>query len=518
MVENMKEVDESRGELIETDGTTENSSGLIINSTVITDDREELLSHDQRISALKAETSDQVLNSLGTFNPYILMIFFLMACVSALAAMPVMTSAWILGHVCGQNSTNCTSTPGSVIDDFNLTGEDTKYGDYTTMAFLSGNAIGGSLVNRFSDLKGRRTALLVVLTSYGIFGVASSFSRNVWQLIVLRLLQGIFFTGCAIINWVLAYESSPMGLRKYAPAVFGITWVIGYLLLAPIAYFFPHWRTILMAASLPSVIFAAILFFVLPNSFHWLVNEEREHELQQWLKAANRFSSHQRLDLNAVKIIRDYHRLKHSKTTIPKLGIIRELMQRRVLLVYTLILAYLWTVDSFVYFGLSLFSTELAGDKFMNYVLSGLVEIPTCFLGPILLQYFGRKPLVSGSHFLTAISFFGIMCVDNSTISLVLWYIGKFAVSCAYGALFVYASEVFPTTLRNGCMGICVFLAKFGSIFAPLIRNLSNIWILFPAFIFALLSVIAGMATLILRETKGRELPDTTSEVDKDER
>ncbi|KAI6195957.1 putative transporter [Aphelenchoides besseyi] len=516
MVENTEEVDGGRGELIVTNGTTENSNGLIINSTVVPDDREELLGHDDQIFALKAETSDQVLNSLGTFNPYILMIFFLMACVSALAAMPVMTSAWIIGHVCGQNATNCTSTPGSVIDDFNLTGEETKYGDYTTMAFLSGNAIGGSLVNRFSDLKGRRTALLVVLTSYGVFGVASSFSRTIWQLIVLRLLHGIFFTGCAIINWVLAYESSPMGLRKYAPVVFGITWVIGYLLLAPIAYFFPHWRMILVAASLPSVIFAAILFFVLPNSFHWLVNEEREDELQRWLKAANRFTGHQ--NLNAAKIIRDHHRLKHSKTTTPKLGILRELMQRRVLLVYTLILAYLWTVDSFVYFGLSLFSTELAGNKYTNYVLSGVVEIPTCFLGPILLHYFGRKPLVSGSHFLTAISFFGIMCVDNSTVSLVLWYIGKFSVSCAYGALFVYASEVFPTTLRNGCMGICVFLAKFGSIFAPLIRNLSNIWILFPAFIFALLSAIAGLATLILIETKGRELPDTTSEIDDNER
>ncbi|KAI6178473.1 putative transporter [Aphelenchoides besseyi] len=481
------------------------------------DDRQELLSHEQRISSPMGETPDQILNSLGPFNPYILMVFSLMAIIWAVAAMPVMTSAWLVGNICSENTTNCVTTPGSVVEEFNLTGKEARYGDMTTMAFLIGNAIGGSIINRFSDLRGRRTALLFALACYGVFGIAGSFSRSVWQLMALRLFQGILFPGCGVINWVLAYESSPMALRKYAPLIFGLFWVIGYTLLAPIAYFFPHWRAILVAASLPSLVSAAILFFVLPDSFHWLVNEEREEDVQQWLNAANRFARRPRLDLNAATIIRDHHKTKNSKPEASKRGIISELMQSRVLLIYTVILSYLWTVDSFVYYGLSLFSTELAGNKFLNYILSGLVEVPSYLFSPFLLNCLGRRLFVSGGHFLTAAAFIGLMFVNNTTFSLILWLIGKFAISCCFTSLFVYASELFPTSLRNGCMGVAVFMAKVGSIFAPFTRTLANIWILLPALTFALLSGVGGLATLVLKETKGCELPDTSSEIGEDD-
>lgn len=36
--------------------------------------------------------------------------------------------------------------------------------------------------------------------------------------------------------------------------------------------------------------------------------------------------------------------------------------------------------NTFVYYGLSLFSTELLGDRYFNYILSGLVELPVYFI------------------------------------------------------------------------------------------------------------------------------------------
>lgn len=42
--------------------------------------------------------------------------------------------------------------------------------------------------------------------------------------------------------------------------------------------------------------------------------------------------------------------------------------------------------DTFVYFGLSLVSTELAGNRYANYVFSGLVEIPSYLLAPFCLD------------------------------------------------------------------------------------------------------------------------------------
>ncbi|ETN70970.1 hypothetical protein NECAME_14418 [Necator americanus] len=44
------------------------------------------------------------------------------------------------------------------------------------------------------------------------------------------------------------------------------------------------------------------------------------------------------------------------------------------------------TCDNFIYFGLSLYSTQLAGNTYANYLLMGLVELPAYVLGPISLE------------------------------------------------------------------------------------------------------------------------------------
>lgn len=70
-----------------------------------------------------------------------------------------------------------------------------------------------------------------------------------------------------------------------------------------------------------------------------------------------------------------------------------------------------------------------AGDPYTNYVLSGLVELPSYICSPLLLAAFGRKPVVSGFHLLSALAFFIITFVHHPTASLIIWLIGKFAIS-----------------------------------------------------------------------------------------
>lgn len=103
-----------------------------------------------------------------------------------------------------------------------------------------------------------------------------------------------------------------------------------------------------------------------------------------------------------------------------------------------------------------------AGSKYWSYALTGLVEIPSYICSPFLLEFLGRRLFVSLSHFLTAIAFVGIIFVEDPTISLILWLIGKFGISCAFTSLFVYATEIFPTVLRSSLIGICEF--KYSSL------------------------------------------------------
>jgi hypothetical protein len=112
----------------------------------------------------------------------------------------------------------------------------------------------------------------------------------------LSLIQHL---GCGVINWIHGYENSPISLRKYAALVFGIMWVTGYCLLAPISYYFPNWKILMIFASLPSLLFGILFYFVIPESFHFMVTKQRKTDLDRWLKNANRVSKNPRFDLTA---------------------------------------------------------------------------------------------------------------------------------------------------------------------------------------------------------------------------
>ena len=56
---------------------------------------------------------------------------------------------------------------------------------------------------------------------------------------------------------------------------------------------------------------------------------------------------------------------------------------------------------------------------------------------------------------------------DTSTIVVVLAMVGKFAITCSYSMIYVYATEVFPTVVRTLGLGMCSFMSRIGGIIAP---------------------------------------------------
>ena len=59
------------------------------------------------------------------------------------------------------------------------------------------------------------------------------------------------------------------------------------------------------------------------------------------------------------------------------------LISRPGIAVTTIILSLNWLVVDFCYYGLSLNSVNMAGDIFVNFVLSAMVEIPAVVLGMV---------------------------------------------------------------------------------------------------------------------------------------
>ncbi|VDK44831.1 unnamed protein product [Anisakis simplex] len=442
-------------------------------------DVEQLIHSNNDFNA--CDNADQILGQLGARNKFILFITFILSLGWTISAMPNMCSAFIVSDKECTNSTDCKAENRTTIaSEFQLSDERKYLADWTTSAFMLGNMLGATVLTQLSDKYGRRPVLIFSLIGLTLAGFISVFANNVHVVTLGRLLQGACAPGLCLVVWVLGCESIPISLRGYATLIYGTMWVIGYCAIAPLAYYITNWRLILLASTLPGVFMALLVFLFVPESLHFLVVNGRNEEAVNWVKTAQKYGQTK----NTANLEKMMEVLLACK---PKKDEANE------------------SSNTFVYFGLSLYVTRIAGNKYLNYVLSGLIEMPAYLFAPPALDNIGRKPVVAWSHFLAG---FSLIAYVTS-----LCMTGKFGISCSFICIFVYGSEIFPTTIRNACLGLCLVVARFGGIVAPYVKHLEAISPSLPMVFFGSIGVAAGVLTLFLPETKNRALPSSLNDV-----
>merc|ERR1712072_1567753 len=131
------------------------------------------------------------------------------------------------------------------------------------------------------------------------------------------------------------------------------------------------------------------------------------------------------------------------------------------------VMAYIWFGTAFGYYGL-IYNAEGTGDKYTGSILGALIEIPAYFGCVKILQILGRR---NGSAFFLGI--IGVACslcafvMDYPTILMLLGIVGKFGAAGAFDAIYIFATELFPTEVRSVAMGTSSMAARFGVLVAP---------------------------------------------------
>lgn len=125
----------------------------------------------------------------------------------------------------------------------------------------------------------------------------------------------------------------------------------------------------------------------------------------------------------------------------------------------------------FCYYGLSMISTHIPGEnRYTSYIVVQAVEIPGAILPVLLLNRFGRKKLLFVSLTLTGIATMIAPWVpkDQSLFVLLLFMIGKAAITFAFNVLYIFSAELWPTNLRTTIMNSCSMNGRVGAMIAPL--------------------------------------------------
>ncbi|XP_036355438.1 organic cation transporter-like protein [Octopus sinensis] len=338
-------------------------------------------------------------------------------------------------------------------------------------------------------------------------------------------------------------EMFPADKRTLVSCTLGVWWSICVMILALVAYVMRHseWRWLCAVFGIPGII-CIFQFWYLRESFRWLFAKGKIVEAERIVKRAAKlngvdFEAAWTKCLKSNESAMEMHRLgEQSKELIDRNGTNPEdeaevhpketalglwtMMKYRTTRNMTLVIMFAWLITSVTYFGLYLTSSSLSGDRHLNYFLTASMELPSSFVLYKLFMLFGRKKaiiILIGASGVTLLTVAVLKSVGDSdainTSTVVLSLLGMIGISGAFGGVWLYTPEVYPTTLRNAGMGVASATARIASMISPYTRMLAARVVWGPALVFGAGCFIASSLLLTLPETHNKQLPQHLDEI-----
>ncbi|XP_042204348.1 organic cation transporter protein-like [Homarus americanus] len=389
---------------------------------------------------------------------------------------------------------------------------------------LVGAGFNGFLADRF----GRLTMITIASIAYTIISVGSAWLPTLSTLIAARFLLGIMHPTSLQTGYILIMEVTEMKMRSRIGILQFISWTAGTMLWGGWAYLVRNWRWLQTMVSLPCLLFLPALW-ILEESPRWLVvrgHHDRALRVLQKAAAWNNASLPPSQELLSIMKEIELKSASSSsndaeKTVMDRVqGLLARLVilfRTRKLRIITLVMLIQYFVVAMISFGLTLGAGTFNVNPFLYMTIAGIMELPgTTLLIPLISTY-GRKKVTTISFALCAISLMTepLPSKDYKWLSVTLVMVGKMTSSCAFSAVFLYASELFPTEIRTQGMSSAMMSSRAGAIIAPFLMSALNST--FPwaiTVVFGALSLVAAVSSFPLPETLNTDLPDTITDLE----
>jgi putative MFS transporter len=341
-----------------------------------------------------------------------------------------------------------------------------------------GMAVGALLFGLLADRIGRRNVFIVTLLLFSVGSGLSALTTTLTAFLVLRFLIGMGLGGELPVASTLVAESVPAKDRGRVVVLLESFWAGGWLVSALISYFvIPKygWQTALLLAAVPAL-YALYLRWSLPDSPRFASARKEE---TVWDNIAKVWSSPYRKE--------------------------------------TIMLWVLWFCVVFSYYGMFLWLPSVMVMKgfsliksFEYVLIMTLAQLPGYFSAAWLIERVGRKFVLIAYLSGTALSAYFFGNADSLALLMTSGILLSFFNLGAWGALYAYTPEQYPTSIRGTGAGMAASFGRLGGILGPLfvgylVAQHTAITTIFAVFC---LSVFIGViAVWILgEETKQQEL------------
>ena len=370
-----------------------------------------------------------------------------------------------------------------------------------------GMAIGAVFAGGLADRIGRRTVFAMTLLIYSLATALCAFAPNLTWLLLFRFIVGLGLGGQLPVAVTLISEYIPAHVRGRFIVLLESFWGLGWLVAALMSYFvIPNygWHIAFLLGGLPALYVFMILKKV-PESVPYLINRGRIAEAHALVQKLERQCGVEVIEQIEVKAVADKQSVSFRQLWSGPLA-------RR-----SLMLWLIWFGIVYSYYGIFTWLPSLLVKQGYSIVQSFeyvlimiLAQLPGYVVAAWLVEKLGRKPTLAGFIALCAMAayFFG---QANSVNMIMFWgCLMSFFNLGAWGVLYTYTPEQYPTNIRAFGSGWASAIGRMGGIVAPLVvthmmvmnNGFSHIFIMFTVVLLSVALVIVVLG----EETQGKTL------------
>ena len=352
---------------------------------------------------------------------------------------------------------------------WNLTSVETGIlGAASYVGFFFGALLAGVLADRF----GRKAVMIGAVVVYCAATLGNAFVHNWHEFYVWRIAAGV---GVGAESTIVAPYLSEFVSSRYrgrftaAVAGFFSFGFVGAALLGN--WLVPHhWRWALLLTATPIV----LVFWwwkALPESPRWLERKGRMAEAEAIVERAERDTARAFGPLPAPAA---------DTPVLPKVGgsIVSNLLalvspQFRRLTAMSLIVWFALVACYYAFFTwiptLLAQSGHTVAKSFGYSLIIFVAQIPGYYSSALLVERIGRRALIAGYLVGGAFSALWLAFAGNDVMIIAAGVSLSFFMNGAFGGLYVYTPEIFPTEIRVTGVGVASAFGRIGSITAPIL-------------------------------------------------
>ncbi|KAJ8759600.1 hypothetical protein K2173_008780 [Erythroxylum novogranatense] len=434
----------------------------------------------------------------------------------------------------------------SVKSQWNLTADQESF--ITTVVF-AGMLIGAYSWGLVSDRFGRRRGFLVTAIVTSASGFMSAVAPNYVTLLICRFVVGLGLGGGPVLfAWFLEFVPAPH--RGFWMVVFQALWSIGTVVEVALAWIvIPRlgWRWLLGLSAVPSL-FLLIFYGITPESLRYLCLKGKEDDAHRILEKIAKLNGKEvprgvlvttNAEVQGKSLLPETAPLLLSEEdenvtcSQEKESITGPINSLLLLLSPELIRSTLlmWIVffgNLFSYYGLVLLSTELSsgsnecsqtemlsqssgGVNYADVFITSLAEFPAYILSSVTVDILGRKLSMVAFSVVSSIFLLPLVVHRSTRLTTALLFGGRASVTASFTIVYLYAPEIYPTSVRSTGVGIASSIGRVGGAVCPLvaISLVQGCHQAAAVLLFVGVIIVSGVCSFFFPlETKGRPLVD----------